>query len=237
MKHIIDTEKIKDDVKRISGSKIVKGLATVAVLASIITGIAFSGPGDINPEQLQPNYKQPPVVLDLDEYANATVDDDDEDEATQEKKQSGIFAKFRQAVMSLPQSVRLLVITPLWAIGTAIMTVISATGRIIFGSPIGAFIAAVLIGFGILAGLYGVTAHVLFPDVPMKKIFSKEALITLGVVSLLLAGLDAVAPLFWNKYPLVAALVKLAVGAGVIGILSVRAKNLHEKFQRRLGLA
>ena len=217
--------------------KLVTGAATAAVLMSLVAGMLFNGVTEITPELTQTSVNQPPIVMDIDEFANANVDDDDDD-ATEDKKSSGgIVNRLKQAVLNAPFAVRLIVVLPLWLIGTALMTIVSLMGRVLLGSPIGAFLAAALVGFGVLVGLYAVTAKTLFPDVPMRKILSKGALVTLGVVAIGLAGLDAIAPLFWQKYPFYAGAVKLGTGALVIGILSARVKSIRDRLENKLQLA
>lgn len=213
--------------------KTVKGIATVAVLASLLAGMAFSGPADIAQEANDIKYNTPPIVMDIDDYGNATVDDDDDD-ATEEKKNNGGFlSMFRQAVLSMPQILRILVVTPLWLIGTGLMTL----AGLIMSSPIGTFLISLAVGFGILVGLYAITAKTLFPDVPMKDILSKKNLTALAVAAIGLAAVDAVAPLFWKEYPLLSMLVKLLLGAGVIAILTMKVKKLSNTIQSGLGLA
>ena len=217
--------------------KLVKVTAAVAVLASLAAGMLFNSVTDITPELKQTSINQPPIVMDIDEFGNATLDDDDDDATDEKKSNSGVVARIKQAVLSLPIAVRLLIITPLWLVGTAIMTLVSILGRAIAASPIGAFILSAVVGFGILLGLFTVTAKVIFPDVPLSKILTKGHVMTLLVVALGLAGADAVAPLFWAKYPIVSGAVKLGVGALVIGVLCNRVKHVSNRLRNTLGLA
>lgn len=204
-----------------------KGATTALVMLSLLTGLAFSSPAEITEDQSAVNYRPAPVVMDVDDFINAPVDDDDGDDADEEKgSKLGFFARFRQAVSSLPQLVRLFIIVPLWAAGTAIMTVISFLWNVIFASPLGAFIASLFMGFAILLGLFTVTAKALFPDVPIRKILTKRNLLILGCLALVLSGFDAVAPMYWHQYPLAAALLKFILGGAVIGWLANRTGKL-----------
>lgn len=207
-----------------------KGITAALIAASLLTGLAFSNPAEINEDQAASNYRSAPIVMDVDEFVNAPVDDDDDGDAEEKKvTKLSVAARFKQAVLSLPQSVRLLIITPLWAAGTAIMTVIAFLWNIIFASPLGAFIASFAFGFAILIGLFTATARMLFPDIPVRKLLTKQNVLILGALALLLSGFDAAAPLFWHEYPAIAALLKLVFGGTVIGILSVRANKLFNK--------
>ena len=207
-----------------------KGITTAAVLASLIVGSTFSGPADIIDDQEAANYRPAPIVMDVDEYVNAPAEDDDDGDADEQKGvKAGVIARFRQAVMKLPQSVRLLIITPLWALGTAIMTVISFLWNTLFASPLAAFIASFAFGFAILTGLFAATAKMLFPDIPLRKILSGRNVLILGCLAMLLSVIDAVAPMYWHQYPLAAALVKLVLGGTVIGFLAQRTHKLLGK--------
>lgn len=217
--------------------KLVKVTAAVAVLASLAAGMLFSSVTDIMPELKQASINQPPIVMDIDEFGNATLDDDNDEDADEKKGNGGIVTRIKQAVLGLPVAVRLLIVTPLWAIGTAIMTVATVLGRAIAASPIGAFALTAVVGFGVLLGLFTLTAKVIFPDVPLNKILTKGHVMTLLVVALGLAGADAVAPLFWAKYPLVSGAVKLGVGAFVIAVLCNRVKRVSNKVRETLSLA
>lgn len=217
--------------KKFNKKKLIEITATVAVLASLAAGMLFSGVTEITPELTQTQVNKTPIVMDIDEFANATVDDEDEDQS--EEKKGGFVQRMKQAVLGLPLGIRLLVITPLWLLGTALMTLASFFFKILIASPIGAFVLTALVSWGVLVGVYAVTAKTLFPEVPMSKILSKGHITTLGVVALVIAGIDAAAPLFWDKYPLVSGFVKLGIGAAAIAALSARVSKLRAK----IGLA
>ena len=157
----------------------VRGITTSLVVLSLLTGLAFSGPADITQDQSAgSNFTPAPVVLDIDEFVNTPVDEDDDEDGDEQKTvRQSFMARFRQAVLSLPQTVRLLLVVPLWAAGTAIMTVISFLWNILFASPLGAFIASLFMGFAILLGLFTVTAKALFPDVPIRDVTKAQAVV------------------------------------------------------------
>lgn len=205
--------------------KAVKATTTAILIASLLTGLSFSGPAEINEDQASSQLRPAPIVMDIDDYMNTSVDDDD-DADEQKNAKPGFIARFKQAVLSMPSSIRLLIITPLWALGTAMMTVVSFLWNIIFSSPLGAFIASFAVGFAVLFGLFAVTAKMLFPDVPLRKILSKRNVLVLGIAALLLAVIDWLAPMYWHQYPAVAAAVKLGTGAFVIGVICYRVNKL-----------
>ncbi len=229
--NIPDFKKIKAGREQAAGSAkkaVVKSGSAVLVALSLLTSMAFNAPADIMEEQPDTHLSNPPIVLDIDEYVNADVEDDD-DADEQKASKLGVMARFRQAVLSLPSPVRLLIVTPLWLIGTGLMTLITFLWNTIFASPLGAFIASFAVGFAVLIGLFAVTAKVLFPDVPIRDILTKRNILILAIGAVLLSGLDAAMPLFWNKYPAVSFLVKLAFGACIISVLSLRVKAFSQK--------
>ena len=216
--------------KKFNKSKLIKGAATVTVLVSLVAGMLFNGATEITPELTRTQVNKTPIVMDIDEFVNATESDEDEDVS---EKKGGFIQRMKQAVFGLPLGVRLIVITPLWLLGTALITAASFIFKILIASPIGAFALMALVSWGVLVGVYAVTAKTLFPDVPMRQILSKGHITTLGVVALAIAGIDVVAPLFWDKYPLMSGLVKLGIGAAAIAALSARINKLRAK----IGLA
>lgn len=205
--------------------KVAKGAAAAILVASLLTGLAFTGPAEINEDQTNAKLRQAPIVMEIDDYMNTSVEDDD-DADEQKSAKPGLIARFRQVVLSLPSPVRLLIITPLWALGTAAMTVVSFLWNVIFSSPLGAFIASVAVGFAVLFGLFAVTAKMLFPNVPLKKILSRNNILILGIAAVLLAVIDWLAPMYWHQYPIVAAAVKLGTGAFVIGTICYRINRI-----------
>ena len=212
---------------------VVKGASAMLVALSLLTSAAFNAPADIMEEHPDTHVSNPPIVMDIDEYVNTDVDDDDDADGQKGTKLS-VMARFRQAVLSLPSPVCLLIITPLWLIGTGLMTLITAVWNTLFASPLGAFIASFAVGFAVLTGLFAVTARTLFPDVPLRDILTKRNVLILGVAALVLSGLDAAMPLFWEKYPAVSFLVKLIFGAGIISLLSLKVKGISQNIKAAL---
>ncbi|MBR7088124.1 MAG: hypothetical protein IKI38_02110, partial [Mogibacterium sp.] len=100
----------KLDPKKEMRKTAVKGATTAVVMMSLLTGTAFSDPADIVQDQSAASYRPAPIVMDVSDFVNAPVEDDDEGESEEQKgAKSGIASRFRQAVLSMPQSVRILV--------------------------------------------------------------------------------------------------------------------------------
>lgn len=234
--NIPDLNKIKAGSEKAAGGArkaVIKSGSAVLVALSLLTSMAFNAPADIMEEQQDIHLSNPPIVMDIDEYVNTDVDDED-DADEQKASKLGVMARFRQAVLSLPSPVRLLIVTPLWLIGTGLMTLVTFLWNTLFASPLGAFIASFAVGFAVLTGLFAVTAKVLFPDVPLRDILSKRNILILAIGAVLLSGIDAAVPLFWNKYPAVSFLVKLAFGASIISVLTLRVKAISQSIKAAL---
>lgn len=214
------------DPKAEARKTFVKGTTTALLALSIITGLAFSGPAEINENQSATQLNPAPVVMDIDDYMNTGVDDDD-DADEQKGSRPSAAARFKQAVLNLPSAVKLLIVTPLWALGTGIMTSVSFLWSVLFASPLGAFIASFAVGFAVLVGLFAATTKLLFPWIPLRKILSKKSILTLGITAIALAAADAAMPAFWHDYPMYAAALKFAVGAFVFTLLATRLKKLN----------
>ena len=215
------------------GRKVFKGTTVGVLVASMLLGMAFSGADEITADQIGTTYNQPPIVMDIGDFGNATVDDDDGDTDDEKGAKPGVVARFKQAVMSLPRAIRLFIILPMWVMGTGLLTMISVFWKFLFASPVGGFIMSAFAGFGVILGLFALTAKMLFPEIPLRQILTRKNFIAVGIAALALAGADAVAPLFWEQYPVVAGLVKVIGGAGIVTILCLRVRMLFYKDKYR----
>lgn len=206
--------------------KVLKGTAAGVIVASILVGLTFNGTAEITGDQAATKYNQTPIVMDIDDYANATVDDDDDDAADEKTRKIGIVARFKQAILSLPQTARLLVVAPLWIFGTGILTAISFLWNVLFASPLGAVILSAFGGFAILLGLFAVTAKILFPEIPLRKIITGRNVFIIAVAACVMTLIDGVAPLFWHRYPYIAGVIKLGIGALVVAVLAMKVRMI-----------
>ena len=219
-----------DNIKK----KVVKTGTAAVVVAAILSGLVFSGTDEILQESSGEKYNRPPVILEIGEYANAEVDDADDDADEQKTTKLGIIARFKQAVLSLPRSVRLVIVAPLYLLGVGIMTGISFLWNIIFSTPIGAFIASFAAGFAILAGLYVATAKILFPEIPIRKLLTKKTVLAIASTAIILSVIDSIAPAYWHAYPFAAGMIKLVIGASVIGLISLRVRAVYHRSLNKL---
>ena len=74
----------KKEVRKLT----VRGVTTSIVVLSLLTGLAFSNPSEIIEDQNEAvNYKPTPVVMDVDDFVNAPVEDDEDDADEQTERQ------------------------------------------------------------------------------------------------------------------------------------------------------
>lgn len=218
---------IDEKIDKKINKKKVKTIAVAAGLAAaVLVGSLFSGPDDITGSNAQEILNPTPIVMEADAFDTADVQD--EEPAPEEAKKTGIKARLRAAILSMPKWARVCVMVPLWALGYALLLLGSFLKVAL--APFAGVIVSALIGIAAMIGLFGVTAKLLFPDMPWSKIFSKTNLIVLFVTGALLAAADVIVPRYYSGYPYVAAAVKLTAALVVINVLLARLRKLAEKF-------
>ena len=218
-------KKVDDRISTINKKKVKRAAVAVGLAAAVLVGSLFSGPGDITGSNAQEILDPEPIVLDI---ASIDADVQDEDAAPEEAKKSGIRARLRAAVLAMPKWVRVCVCVPLWGLGYALLLLGTFLKTAL--TPFAGILLSALIGAAVMTALFGVTAKLLFPDMPWRKIFSKTNLIALLLTGAALAAADVVVPRFYSGYPYVAAAVKLAAALVVINVLLTRLKRLAQKF-------
>ncbi|MBO4881806.1 MAG: hypothetical protein J5555_08990 [Firmicutes bacterium] len=216
----VDERISKFDKKKAKRVAVAAGLA-----AAVLVGSLFSGPDDITGSNAQEMLNPTPIVMDI---GSVDADVQDEEPAPEEAKKSGIKARLRAAILSMPKWVRVAVCVPLWGLGYALLLLGSFLKVAL--TPFAGILLSGLIGIAVMIGLFGVTAKLLFPDMPWRKIFSKTNLIILIVTGIALTAADIIVPHYYSGYPYVAAAVKFTAALVVINILLARLKKLAEKF-------
>ena len=216
----VDERISKFDKKRAKRVAVALTMATAVMVGSL-----FSGPDDITGSNAQEMLNPTPIVMDI---GAVDADIQDEEPAPEEAKKSGIKARLRAAILSMPKWVRVAVCVPLWGLGYALLLLGSFLKVAL--TPFAGILLSGLIGIAVMIGLFGVTAKLLFPDMPWRKIFSKTNLIILIVTGIALTAADIIVPHYYSGYPYVAAAVKFTAALVVINILLARLKKLAEKF-------
>lgn len=160
----------------------------------------------------------PAIVLQLEEDMAQT-----EQTAPENRKAARLSERVKGWILGLPQAVRLLLVLPLWGLGTFLSSAASTLWAGLF-SPVLGFVMSWILGAAILVGSFGLAAKLLFPNLPLRKIFSKRNLLALGAVALLLVAADGILPLYWPEYPLISMAVKAALSLGLVALLLYRLK-------------
>lgn len=206
--------------KRINKKKILMAsIATLASAAVIVGTLLPSAQEVVSPNQIA---DPPAIVLNLEEDAVS-----EKEEYSAETKKSNRFAdRLRNRLLSLPQSVRVIFILPLWALGWVMTTF----GSLIWGgvfSPALGFVASWLLSVAVLVGLFALSAKLLFPHIPFKKILTKKNIYPIIGVAFVVVALDAVLPFYMEGYNAFSALIKIAVPFSIVGLLIYRLKSIR----------
>ncbi len=172
--------------------------AAVALLtaASVTTGSLFETPAALLPEDGAPS-----IVYHMNNSLDGAEDDDAgvaEDESEETRRRGGMRAVLRQRILQLPLVVRLLVILPLWALGTVIGAAAGAAWPLL--SPVLGKIAGFALMLVLLIGAFVAAAKAVFPDLPVKKLLSRRSLVALVIGAAALSLADAILGTVWAEY-------------------------------------
>lgn len=180
-----------------------RAVASVTAAAAAL-GLLFSGSFD-NPAQLLERRAADLPPAPITELAAPEADDPggdgDTDEAVLpgEEKKKGLRARLRERLLALPLPVRALTALPLWLLGWALNTTASALWSGLL-SPIGGAVLGCAGTAAVTAAAAGLTAKAVFPDMPMKRFFSKKTLLRLVVGSLVFGIATALLELFVPEF-------------------------------------
>ena len=138
-------------------------------------------------------------------------------------------------MQSLPLPVRALILLPLWGVGEVLAVLLSA----LWNSPVGQFLLHNILEIALLVGLFALVWKLLFPHVPVRKLFSKKTFPWLLVGALLIAAADALLAYYWEPWKVWRIVALLAVGFVVILLLYHRILDrlpLPKKRKQRVEL-
>ena len=168
--------------------------AAVVAAASVAVAGAFSSPAAILDDE-----DKPAAYVERAEAEESSPESSlDETEDEEEKKKPGLKAAVRKKLLSLPLAVRVLVLVPLWAIGTGIVFLLGGIWQVLspaLGKALGAVAIAALV-YGIIA--LGIKA--IFPNVPIKKLLNRKTIPAMCIAGAAAAALDVIFPLFISDY-------------------------------------
>lgn len=177
-----------------------RAAATTAVAlltaASVVTGSLFD-----TPAALLPDDGSPAIVYNMTAGVDGADDDDagvSEDESEETRRRGGIRAILRARILRLPLLARLLVILPIWALGTVILAAASAVWPLL--SPVLGKVAGFALMLSLLIGSFVLAVKAVFPDLPIRKLLSRRSLVALLLGAAGLSVADAVLGAAWADY-------------------------------------
>ena len=194
--------------------------------ASVVTGSLFE-----TPAALLPDDGAPAVVYNMTTGLDGADDDDaglDEDESEETRRRGGVRAVLRQRILQLPLFVRLFVILPMWALGSALLAAGGAAWTLL--QPVLGKIAGFAVMLALLAGTFLLAAKAVFPDLPLKKLLSRRNLVALVLGAAGLTAADAVLDVAWMEY---AQWKNVVLSAGLFLALSCAAVPFFLREQKR----
>lgn len=212
----------KLDLKK-AGKAAAHTAAGAALAGSLFLGSLFSAPSDlVKPEEIAP----PPAIVQVEETPSAeeelTVFSEDVFEKRTWKD------KLREALQKLPLAVRILLLTPMWAVGYGIIWGVSLLAGLI-SLPIIGPIIKFIIGLAVVFGLLLLGLKALFPKTPLKKLLTKRNLATLLACSGLIALAGALGGVFWSGKPHITALIDICAAALCFGVIGVSVLSGRKK--------
>ncbi|MBE7004527.1 MAG: hypothetical protein E7425_09650 [Ruminococcaceae bacterium] len=199
--------------------------------ASVVTGSLFESPAALLPDDGAPS-----VVYNVTTGLDGADDDDagmQDDESEETRRRGGVRAALRQRILQLPLIVRLLVVLPLWALGSVLLAAGGAAWTL--AQPVLGKIAGFALMLALLAGCFLIGAKAAFPDLPVKKLLNRRSLVALLLGASGLSVLDAVLVAVWGEYEAAKAIV-LSAGFFVALCSASIPFALHEQ-KRRLASA
>lgn len=210
-------EKSKENPSRTKRKVAAASVGLLAAVALVVGTMIPSATDVVSPAGI---IDPPAIVLQLDD-----VDSTESEQSTPEnRKASRLSERIKAWILGLPQAVRLFLVLPLWGAGNFLATAASALWAGLF-SPALTFVVSWILGAAVLLGAFGLGAKLLFPNLPLKKIFARKNLIALGVAALLLVAADTVLPFYLPEYNAISFAVKAVVSLGLIALLLMRLKK------------
>jgi len=128
--------------------------------------------------------------------------------------------RLRRLFFAQPSAVRGVVLLPLWALGKALLSLLS----LLFAAlgPVLQLVLGVLLNALLLFGLFALVFKLLFPRLRLRDFLTRRNILLLAAGALLLSVTDAVLRAFWADYRPISVVVKLGVGLLVLALLCWR---------------
>lgn len=192
-----------------TAKKAAAGAAGVVAAASLLVNTAVTDPATLL-KPVDQTADDPSHVLTVDgiEHRSYILE-------TDQYEPFSLRERICLRIQSWPLAVRTLVLLPLWGIGEVLTVLLSALWK----SPIGQFLLHFLLEAALLIGLFALVWKLLFPNVPLRKLFSKKNLPWLIVGALLIVAADALLGVFWEQWKIWRIVLLAVVGFVVLLLL------------------
>ena len=198
-----------EEKKRKTAKKVAAGAAGVVAAAGLLVNTAVKDPSALlKPTDESAADPSHVCVVDGVEHRRYIVETEDYEPYT-------LRERICLRVQSWPLAVRALVLLPLWGVGEVLTVLLSA----LLSSPVGQFLLHFLLEIALLVGLFVLVWKLLFPHVPLRKLFSKKTLPWLIGGALLIAAADALLGHFWEPWKVWRIVLLAAVGFAVLLLL------------------
>ena len=206
--------------------------AVAATLAAMIsaTGAATEASFD-DPADLLQNNKPEPHVQYIDATDDATDDDDSAQDEEKQKVQNKRGGVFREKILELPVAVRAILILPQWIVGNVVVW----AGNMLFAglSPVLNWALGFVVMALVIMAIFTITAKILFPDLPLRKILNRHTFKWVLIVSLAASAADLLLGVFWTGYTryktLVIAVLTLVAAGSLVFWFSRRERRRRAK--------
>ena len=210
-----------------------RALAAVTAAATslgLLVGSVFDSPADL----LERKAVDLPQSVITDVLDTDTGDSDSGDSLLPgEEKRKSLRTRLRQKLLELPWQLRAATGLPLWLLGWGVTSAASALWSGLL-SPIGGAVLGCAGTAAAAAAAVGLTAKAVFPDMPLKRIFSRRSVLTLLFGSAIWGISTAMLELLLPEFD---ALRRLAEGVFLLIILLAALLPVLRKEKERLEVA
>ena len=192
-----------------TAKRIAAGAAGVAAAAGMLVNAAVSDPATLlkteETETFDPSHVQAVGEIEHRRYILET------------EKDAPLTLRERVCLrlQSMPLPVRALVLLPLWGIGEVLIALLTA----LWQSPVGQAVLHFLLESGLLVGLFALVWKLLFPHVPLRKIFSRKSLPWLIAGAAVITVADGLLGVWWDQWKIWRVVLLAVVGFVVLIVL------------------
>lgn len=202
--------------------------AAVIAAAGTVIGGSFDSPADLLDDDEDMLSASPIIEYTMDDDGAAN-DGDDAEEADERSRRGRV----RRFVKSMPVGVRAVVGVPLWCVGWLIITLVSALWGAVLSPVLGTVLKWVLTA-GIMLAVLLVMLKIVFPDMPIKKIFNKKSILTALIGIAVIGGLDAALRFFLPEQRTAAELLRFFGTMAVFTLSAIPLLSAEVKRRREI---